>query len=168
MRKRKWRTDNLIKAVTGSTSLRQVLVKLGLRDAGGNYLQIKKYIKELNLDTKHFKGHAWNKGLTGIGKPIVPLDQILVRGRYFQTFALKRRLFVAGLKSKQCEQCGWAEKTVEGYLPLELDHINGDRYDNRLENLRVLCPNCHSLTPTHRGRSGKGKKRNFDKYMPPW
>ena len=59
-------------------------------------------------------------------------------------------------------------KTVEGYLPLELDHINGDRYDNRLENLRVLCPNCHSLTPTHRGRSGKGKKRNFDKYMPPW
>jgi len=46
-------------------------------------------------------------------------------------------------------------KTPDGYLPLELDHINGDHHDNRLENLRILCPNCHSLKPTHRGRRRK-------------
>ena len=89
------------------------------------------------------------------------IRKILARGVNFQSYQLKNRLFTAGLKLQQCEQCGWAEKTSDGYLPLELDHINGDRYDNRLENLRVLCPNCHSLTPNHRGRNGK----KYNKYI---
>lgn len=131
------------------------MIKLGLREAGGNYQQIQKYAEEYNLDTAHFKGYAWNKGLTGIGKPRVPLEKILIRHSIFQSFKLKNRLFTAKLKPQHCEMCGWAQKTESGFLPLELDHINGDRHDNRLENLRVLCPNCHSLTPHHRGRGRK-------------
>jgi 5-methylcytosine-specific restriction endonuclease McrA len=128
---------------------------LGLRPTGGNYDQIKKYIRELNLDTKHFKGRAWNAGLKGIGQPRLLLDDILVKNSDFQSFKLKKRLFIAKLKPEYCEECGWAQKTVDGYLPLELDHINGDRHDNRLSNLRVLCPNCHSLKSTYRGRKLK-------------
>lgn len=155
MKRRSWSIEQLNKAVKDSRSYRQVLLKLGLREAGGNFEQIKKYCFELKLNTKHFKGSAWNKGLTGIGKPRIPLEKILVKKSYFQSFKLKNRLFSAGLKSKFCELCGWAKKTQDNYLPLELDHINGDRHDNRLTNLRILCPNCHSLTPHHRGRGRK-------------
>ena len=136
-----------------SLSYRSVLGKLNLRMAGGNYVQIKKYIKEFGFSIDHFTGKAWNKGMKGIGVDHLSLEQILVRGSSFQSFKLKKRLFKAGLKSKQCEQCGWKKISPDGRLPLELDHMNGDRHDNRLENLRVLCPNCHSLQPTHRGKN---------------
>lgn len=153
--KRSWMVNQLKKSVLNSTSYRQVLNKLGLKEAGGNYAQIKKYIKEYQLNTKHFKGRGWNKGLRGIGKPRIPLEKILIKNSNFQSFKLKKRLFLAGLKLQSCELCGWAKRKKDDYLPLELDHINGDRYDNRLENLRILCPNCHSLQPTHRGRNIK-------------
>jgi len=142
--------------VAASTSYRQVLSKLNLQEAGGNYEQVKKYILELGIKTGHFKGRAWNKGLKIKGVARIPLEKILVKNSSFQSFKLKKRLFAAKLKPMHCEECGWKKVTTDGYLPLELDHINGDRRDNRLENLRILCPNCHSLKPTHRGRnSGK-------------
>lgn len=152
MRKRLWKNEELIKAVETSYSYRQILKKIGLKEAGGNYKQIKTYIKELNLNISHFKGRGWNAGLKGIGKDRIPLTKILVKNSSFQSHKLKKRLFKEGLKPKHCEICGWAKKTISGVLPLELDHINGDHKDNRIENLRVLCPNCHSLTPHHRGR----------------
>lgn len=160
MRQRSWTEKQLRDAVKSSFSYRQVIAKLGLVAAGGNYDQIKKYVSEYNINIKHFKGRGWNKGLTGIGTPRLSLEKILVKGSYFQSFKLKKRLFAAGLKPEHCEQCQWSQKTEDGYLPLELDHINGDRHDNRIENLRVLCPNCHSLTSTHRGRAGKGKHKH--------
>lgn len=158
-KKRSWSEAQLRDAVKKSISYRQVLMKLNLREAGGNYDQIKKYIKELKLNISHFKGRGWNAGLTGLGKPQLSLEQILVEGSYYQSFKLKQRLFNADLKPQHCEECKWAKRTVDGYLPLELDHINGNRHDNRIENLRVLCPNCHSLTTSHRGRSGKNKTK---------
>jgi hypothetical protein len=155
MRRRSWSNNQLKNAVKTSTSYRQVLAKLNLREAGGNYEQIKKYIKEYNLNIKHFKGRGWNKGLKGIGKPRIPLKKILVKNSSFQSFKLKKRLFKEGLKPQRCEKCGWKKRSIDGRLPLELDHINGDSRDNRLENLRILCPNCHSLQLTHRGRNRK-------------
>lgn len=149
MRKRTWTINQLKIAVKESASFRQALKKLGLREAGGNYFQLQKYIKELKIDITHFKGKGWNKGLLGIGKPRVPLKEILVKNSNFQSYKLKKRLFSAGLKNPQCEICKWAI-SVDGRLPLELDHINGDVHDNRLENLRILCPNCHSIQSTHR------------------
>ena len=155
MKRRSWTEQQLINAVKNSYSYRSVLNKLGLREAGGNYAQIKRYISEYKLDIKHFKGQGWNAGLRGIGKPLISLAKILVKNSSFQSYKLKKRLFSAKLKPQHCEECGWAKKSKDGRMPLELDHINGNSRDNRLENLRILCPNCHSLKPTHRGRNIK-------------
>lgn len=161
MGKRSWSVDTLISAIPEVFSYRQLLARLGLREAGGNYAQVKKYIAECSLDVSHFKHQAWNRGLRGIGKPRLTLEDILVKGSTFQSFKLKKRLFEARIKKKECEECGWAKISADGYLPLELDHVNGDRTDNRLANLRILCPNCHSLKPTHRGKNKARSKINF-------
>lgn len=150
-RKRHWTEKQLRLAISKAVSMRQVIGFLGLQQAGGNYTQAKKYVSEYKIDTSHFKGHAWNKGLHGIGKPIIPLEKILVPNSFYQSYKLKKRLIAVGLKQARCEECSWAKVSEDGRLPLELDHINGDSRDNRLENLRVLCPNCHSIKPTHRG-----------------
>jgi hypothetical protein len=157
MRKRSWTEEQLRDAVLSSLSYRQVLKKLSLQEAGGNYDQVKKYAREYNLDTSHFTGMLWSKGLKLPFRPTISLENILVENSTYQSFKLKKRLFLAKLRQPKCEQCGWAQMSVDGRIPLELDHINGDRHDNRLENLRVLCPNCHSLQTTHRGRNRKAR-----------
>lgn len=152
---RSWTDQQLEHAVKNSKSLRQVLLALNLRPAGGNYDQVKRYIQKARLNTDHFTGQGWNKGMRGIGVYRTKLTDVLVKGSHYQSFKLKKRLFKEGLKTPYCEECGWAKRAIDGRLPLELDHINGDKYDNRIENLRILCPNCHSLKPTDRGRNKK-------------
>lgn len=159
MRKRSWTLVELTGAVQKAQSLRQVLISLNLKPAGGNYSQIKKYIQMHQLDTSHFLGKSWNLGRKYAPKPHVSLEAILQQKSNFQSYKLKNRLFQAGLKQPVCELCGWAKRTLDGRIPVELDHINGDNTDNRLENLRILCPNCHSLQPTHRGKN-KARWRN--------
>lgn len=147
--------DQLERAVRDSNTMRQVLARLNLRPAGGNYRQLKKYIYAAGLDTTHFTGQAWSRGQSCPRPPVRTLVEIMVEDSEYQSHALKQRLFAANLKARHCEECGWATATEDGRLPLELDHINGNPRDNRLVNLRVLCPNCHSLKPTHRARNRK-------------
>ena len=158
MRTKRWTIEQLAIAASDSKSVRQVLQKLGLVEAGGNYAQIKKYLSLHKIEISHFSGPVWNKGLRGLGKPLLRLEEILVADSDFQSFKLKKRLFEAKLKLPICEECGWRKQSEDGRVPLELDHINGDRRDNRIENLRILCPNCHSLKPTHRGRNKKARR----------
>lgn len=141
----------LIEAVQSSTSIRQVLEKLGLAEAGGNYSIVKRRIQGLGLSTAHFKGQGWKKGNASPLVPAKPISEILRKGTNVQSYKLKKRLFAEGLKEKMCESClltEWLGRSI----PLELDHINGDGTDNRIENLRILCPNCHALTETYRGK----------------
>lgn len=156
-KKRRWTEKQLKEAVTLSKSYRNVIKLLGLRPTGGNYDQIKKYIKQSSLSTGHFTGKVWNKGLKFPDRNYIELKDILIQNSSYQSHKLKKRLFSARIKEPKCEICGWAKHSIDGRLPLELDHINGDRHDNRLKNLRVLCPNCHSLQVTHRGKNIKAR-----------
>lgn len=155
MRPKKWNVEQLKIAATKSRSIRELLGKLGLKQAGGNYAQVKKHLENQNISTTHFKGKGWNKGMIIPKKPVLSLKEILVKNSNFQSHKLKIRLFESNIKPKHCEECGWSKISKDGRLPLELDHINGNPKDNRLINLRVLCPNCHSLKQTHRGKNIK-------------
>ena len=155
MRTKSWTKDQLENAAKTSRSIRQVLGKLNLVQAGGNYAQIQKYIKIWRINVKHFTGKGWNVGLQFRPNPAMSLKKILIKNSQYQSFKLKKRLFQESLKKRKCELCGWSKKSVDGRVPLELDHVNGNRFDNRLKNLRILCPNCHSLQPTHRGLNRK-------------
>ena len=154
-KQRSWTDKQLIDAVNNSKSVRSVITLLKLIPAGGNYVQVQAKIKELCLDTSHFTGKGWNKGITYHSNSRPSLEDLLVNGSTVQSFKLKKRLYESGRKLPKCELCGWSEISKDGRIPLELDHINGDHNDNRLENLRILCPNCHCLQPTHRGRNKK-------------
>ena len=156
-KKRSWTDNDLILAVENSRSYRQVLITLGLIPAGGNYEQVKNRVRFLGVETKHFSGKSWNRGKHYQLGNRIPIEDLLVIDSLAQSYKLKQRLFNAGLKHVACELCGWCQQAPDGRIPLELDHINGSRHDNRLENLRILCPNCHSLQPTHRGKN-KGVK----------
>lgn len=141
----------LTEAVRTSRSAAQVAVALGTSKSGSTG-RLAARIRELGLDTSHFRGQAWRRGST---TPVIrakPLVELLVNGRLCQTNTLKRRLIQERLKEPQCEGCLLYEWCGEP-IPLELDHVNGDRRDNRLGNLRLLCPNCHAMTPTYRGRN---------------
>ena len=153
---RSWTDEQLVIAVKNSYSFRMVLKELKLIPAGGNYEQIKKRIKILEIDSSHFTGSRWNVGVrrkqTRYG---LPIEDLLVIDSDFQSYKLKNKLFAKALKKQACELCGWCEKSPDGRIPVELDHVNGNHTDNRIENLRILCPNCHSLQSTHRGRNKK-------------
>ncbi len=155
-RKKSWSDQELIDAVKDSKSVRSVIIKLRLVPAGGNYDQVNERIKYLKVDTTHFTGKGWNVGWGFDPRPPkMALEELLVKGVRHQSHSMKKRLFNNGLKIPKCELCGWNEKSVDGRIPIELDHINGDHSDNRIENLRILCPNCHSLQITHRGKNKK-------------
>ena len=154
MSKRKWTDEQFINAVKESFSYAQVIEKLNLKVAGSNYDTVKRKIKDLNLDISHMTGQGWNVGdrfkVTNQPKP---LEEVLVEhSAWVSSNNLRKRLLKEGLKEYKCECCGrteWLGKPIK----LELHHVNGVKDDLRLENLMILCPNCHSFTDNYRGKN---------------
>lgn len=146
--------EDIINAVQQSTSKRQVLILLGLAPKGGNYVTVTKKIKELDLNTDHFKGQGWSRNQT-IG-PRRPVEDYLSNKIAIQSNKLRKRLLADKILDCKCYNC--LNTTWMGVdIPLELEHINGNHLDNTLSNLTLLCPNCHALTDTYRGKNIKKK-----------
>ena len=153
-KKRKWTDEQFIEAVRSSLSYAQVIEKLGLKVAGSNYDTVKRKIQELNLDISHMTGKVWNQGERfRIIKPARPLSEILVEhSTWINSNNLRKRLLKEGVKKYKCECCNrteWLGKPIK----LELHHINGIKDDLRIENLQILCPNCHAYTDNYRGKN---------------
>lgn len=156
MGKRKWTDQQFIWAVKSSLSYAEVIRKLGLIVAGSNYDTVKRKIKELNLDTSHMTNQGWNTGKRFKKiKQAQPLSEILIKdSKFVNSNNLKQRLLKENMKQYKCEKCN-NDKWLDYKIPLELHHVNGDKHDNRIENIQLLCPNCHALTENYRGKNIK-------------
>ena len=154
LRRRTWTDVQLRGAVAANKSVAGVLRELGFRAAGGNYAQVQERIAELELDRTHWTGQAHLRGKQNAHAPRRPLEAILRKGARYQSNKLRKRLLREGLLEPQCSSCGGREWLGRA-IPLELDHKDGDASNNELENLRLICPNCHALTDTYRGRNAK-------------
>ncbi|CAL9581678.1 hypothetical protein SUDANB1_05034 [Streptomyces sp. enrichment culture] len=152
----RWTRDVLERAVAASTNMCEVLRHLGLEVVGGHHTHISRRIKAYGIDTSHFKVPTRRE------KPWRPrtpeaflVEQPADRARRVPSDRLKWAMASSGV-AERCALCGTEAVWRGRPLPLEVDHVDGDWRNNRIENLRLLCPNCHSTTDSYRGR-GKGR-----------
>lgn len=119
----------------------------------GNSKTAKRRVKIEKLDTSHFNGNCWSKGMK-LPQQSYSLEEILVENsNYSDRQRLKKKLIDANLIEDKCAVCGLEPEWNGKFLVLQLDHINGIHNDNRIENLRVICPNCHTQTDTFCGKT---------------
>lgn len=144
--------EELKEIVKNSVSYADVCRSLEVAPRGSNYAKVKKLIQ--GLDTSHFHKGAWNRGRKIRSAPYwrAPIHDILIENSpHTNSSRLRSRLIKEGLKEEKCEICGTKES-------LELHHINGNHQDNRLENLQILCANCHRKTDNFRGKGIRAHK----------
>lgn len=153
--------EQFVELLKKSSTISEVLFKLGYTVKGNSwgYSQVKRRMDDLNLDYSIFKGKSAVIKITKLNN--VKKEDILKENCRHQRTVLRRYVIKNNLIPYKCAICGcteWQGKT----LSLELDHINGINNDNRLENLRFLCPNCHSQTSTYGSRNQQLNSSEYD------
>ncbi|MGK5728669.1 HNH endonuclease signature motif containing protein [Streptomyces sp. URMC 124] len=152
----RWTKEILESAVAASSTTYEVLRHLGVEVVGGQHTHVSRRIRAFGIDTSHFvapvsKGRKRKRSLEEL-----LTVQTAPEARREQSCRLKKAMLALGVADR-CALCR-IDAVWQGIpLPLEVDHIDGDWRNNRIENLRLLCPNCHSTTDTYRGR---GKARH--------
>jgi len=137
--KTNYKIEEVKKLCVESYSYASILRKLGLRDCGGNYGTLKKYIKQFKIDISHFKRESHLAGKTGLTKE-----------KYKTKAGIRNQLLVKrGHKCERCKRTEWEGEQIK----IEMHHVDGNNKNNEESNLQLLCPNCHSLTPNFRGRN---------------
>lgn len=143
-----------------SKSYADLFRKIGISEHGHNYKTLSKVIEELNLDctkiNENRKITNYNNLKALHSKKSIPLEDILNGNdnHYYNSNSLKNRLIKSGIKEYKCECCGLSE-WLGNPIPLQLHHEDGNHNNNILENLKLLCPNCHALTDTYAGKNAK-------------
>lgn len=145
--------EQACEAIAASLSYSQALRRLGMCHTGGARIVLRKYVELWTISTAHFDPHAVQRA--AIKHEAVPLANVLVEQSTYSRNHLKRRLLAEGLKQSECELCGQGEVWHGRRMALVLDHINGVADDNRLENLRIVCPNCNATLDTHCARKNR-------------
>jgi hypothetical protein len=140
-------------AVASSMSYAETLRKLDVGSTGGNWRTLRIWIGRWGISTEHFDPRALQR--RGVSQRPRPLDEILVEGSTYSRGHLKQRLYREGLKQRRCEICGQGELWRGRPMGLILDHVNGVRDDHRIDNLRIVCPNCAATLETHCGRKNR-------------
>lgn len=160
--------EEFIKLWNSSISYAQVINKLRnykgdnakYSQSGSANAKIKEYAFSIGLNSDHMLGQGHYKGVKKESVYNYALEEVLVENSFYNTVSLKNRLIKEGLLEYKCLWCGnkgtWNDKEIT----LQIDHTNGVYNDNRLENLRILCPMCHSYTLTFRGRNSIVKESN--------
>lgn len=160
MSRRKYTKEILQEAVDKSFSVMEVLDCLGLARAGGSHSHISSMIRKHGIDTSHFLGKRYNTGKPPVNKR-KPEDVLVLKpvgSTKEKTLALRKALIASGV-DHQCSECGLKNIWNSKPITLEIDHIDGNWLDNRIENLRFLCPNCHSQQVTT-NQPHKNRKTN--------
>jgi len=156
----KYTKEFLEPIVASSTSMAQVLRKLGLKECGGNYTYIPRIVKEHGIDTSHFLGQGHQKGRSSNNKKSWQQILVLRESRRESAVRLRRALIEYGREYK-CEMCGQKPEWNGKELRLQVDHKNGNGLDNQPENIRFVCPNCHTQTCNFGNDKGLTTVTNF-------
>ncbi len=153
--KLKYTKEILEPVVKNSTSYAQVLESLNLYKSGGNYKNIKCHIDKFSLDTSHFKGQGWSKGVVCRDSQdyLKKYDKNIIK--HISTDSIKKKILQDKIMPYKCNICGLSE-WIGNPIPLELHHKDGDRWNNEINNLEIICPNCHTLTDNYKGKKNKG------------
>lgn len=153
---------NLAQAVKESNTFTEVLRKLGKRISGSAFKCLKNKILKSNIDISHF---SCKHDITQFSKKKKSADEILILTDRRICHSKLKRALIEKNKEYQCEICGineWNKKSIK----LEVDHINGNAFDSRFENVRFLCPNCHSQE-TYKNKTKPERKPKPNKYFLP-
>jgi hypothetical protein len=149
--------------VKKSNSFSDIIRHFGIAIASGNYKTLKKRLLEDNIDFSHIPlGYNNNKNRKFPEKSI-PLEQVMVMNSSYDRGSLKKRLIKNKIIENKCDVCGQLPEWNNTVLIMVLDHINGDNKDHRIENLRLLCPNCNSQQNTFCGKNNKKKRYHCEK-----
>jgi Zn finger protein HypA/HybF involved in hydrogenase expression len=145
-KKYKWDEDSLRESVKHSECKSDVLRLLNISTKSGNFQTLDKYLKKYGIDSdgliyNYKRGNKW--------VPTKTEDEVFCENSSVSKPTLKRRLQKSNLIEYKCQKCGLEDEWNGKKIQLQLDHINGKNDDNRIENLRYLCPNCHSQTATY-------------------
>jgi HNH endonuclease len=138
-------------AVASAETWADALRFLGYEIKGANYRTVQRWVERWGISTEHFDPNAGRRRASRTRR--ISLEEVMVENSSYGRGKLKRRLLETGLKRPVCEMCGQGETWRGNRMALILDHINGVSNDHRLENLRIVCPNCAATLDTHCGRN---------------